>query len=286
MRPQALLTLDVEDWEHANFSQLSGKTEQIRSEFRSRQYRMDANTDRWISLLGEFGASSTCFVLGEFAERYPQAVKRLAAAGHEIASHGPTHDLVYEMTRDRFREYLRQGLDQLQQVTGRPCLGFRAPSWSVSSARTPWLIEELERAGLRYDSSVFPVKTPLFGQPDSPLQPRWDGKILRVPVTVLTFGGFRLPFSSGAFFRLAPLWLIETGLNRAEKRGMPRMVVLHPRELDPEHPRLPLHGWEAAVHYARLSTTVPKLRALLAQFEWRSIAQSYGSKLDTPGAPL
>lgn len=285
-KPRGLMTLDVEDWEHANFSQLAGKGAELATAVRARAYAMDANTDAWIRLLGEARARSTCFVLGEFAERYPSAVRRLAEAGHEIASHGATHDLVYDMTREGFREYLKRGLGTVGEVTGKAPQGFRAPSWSVHPARTPWFIEELARQGVRYDSSLFPVKTPLFGHGEAPLKPYWEEGVLRVPVTVLTAMGFRLPFSSGAFFRLAPLPLIRLGLRRADRGGFPVMVVLHPRELDPEHPRLPLRGWEAKVHYARLDSTVPKLRSLLGEFQWESILDRYGSQLDTPGCPL
>jgi polysaccharide deacetylase family protein (PEP-CTERM system associated) len=270
--PSAMLTLDVEDWEHANFRQLEGQAEAIGVTVRERRYAMDANTDRWIELLERGGARSTCFVLGEFARRYPDGVRRLAAAGHEIASHGDTHDLVYGMTRERFREFLRRGLGAVGELTGCPPLGFRAPSWSTNE-RTPWLCDELAAQGIRYDSSVFPVRTPLFGHSSAPLGIHRESGVVRVPVTVLTFAGLRLPFSSGAFFRLAPLGLILAGLARAARRGLPAMVVLHPRELDPGHPRLPLRGWEARVHYARLATTVPKLRALLPRFRWRSIAE-------------
>jgi polysaccharide deacetylase family protein (PEP-CTERM system associated) len=274
----ATLTLDVEDWEHANFSQLAGRD--FSSERRARAYAMDANTDLWIRVLGEAGARSTCFVLGEFAERYPEAVKRLHSAGHEIASHGATHDLVYEMTRDRFREFLARGLGTVGALTGSRPLGFRAPSWSVDDERTPWFCEELEAQGLRYDSSEFPLRTPLYGQKGARLEPYRRGRLLRIPVTVLTLGPARFPFASGAFFRLAPLPLIRFGLARAARQNLPVMLVLHPRELDPAHPRLPLTGWEARVHYARLSTTLPKLRDLLPRYEWRPIVEAYAPLLE------
>lgn len=285
-RPRGLMTFDVEDWEHANFSQLEGRAALIAETARERAYAMDANTDRWIALLGETQATSTCFVLGEFARRYPSAVRRLADAGHEIACHGDTHDLVYRMDRETFRAFLQRGLGELSQLIGKRPIGFRAPSWSVSRERTPWLCEELEAQGIRYDSSEFPVRTPLFGSGDAPLKPHWEGKIFRVPVTVLTLGPLRAPFSSGAFFRLSPLPLIRFGLRRAIRRGLPAMVVLHPRELDPGHPRLPLQGWESKVHYARLSSTEPKLRKLLGEFRWGSISEAFGSFLDTPGVTL
>ena len=259
MSLQGILTLDVEDWEHANLAARrtggSGATS-----VRERRYAMDANTDRWIELLGERGLRSTCFVLGEFARRYPAAVRRLAAAGHEIASHGDTHELVYRMSRERFREFLKRGLGELGAVSGRAPIGFRAPSWSTDRERTPWFCEELQAQGFRYDSSEFPARAPLYGQPGVSLKPYWEGRLLRVPVTVLTAGPLRVPFASGAFFRLAPLPLIRFGLKRALKQGRPAMLVLHPRELDAGHPRLPLKGWEFKVHYARLESTCPSSR--------------------------
>ena len=276
--------MDVEDWEHANFFQLDPLKDQIAQSVRERRYSMEANTDRWIEILGVRGAKSTCFVLGDFALRYPKAVQRLAQAGHEIASHGAQHDLIYRMSQAEFREFLKRGLGILGEVTGRAPIGFRAPSWSVG-AKTPWFCAELEAQGIKYDSSEFPVKTPLYGQEGSSLRPYLVGKVLRIPVTVLTVGGLRVPFSSGAFFRLAPRFLIRLGLNRAARQGLPVMVVLHPRELDPGHPRLPLKGWEGLVHYARLGTTIPKLQAILEWFQWRSIAECYGSKLDTSSLP-
>lgn len=276
----AMLTLDVEDWEHANFHQLKGQESSIASSVAERRYAMDANTDRWIEILGRHGATSTCFVLGDFAARYPEAVRRLADSGHEIASHCATHELIYEMSREKFRESLKRGLGALADLTGKRPVGFRAPSWSVDERRTPWFCEELEAQGLKYDSSEFPIQTPLYGQAGSPLRPYRVGGLLRIPVTVLTLGPMRFPFASGAFFRLAPLPLIQFGLARAARKKLPVMVVLHPRELDPDHPRLPLKGWEAAVHYARLQTTQPKLEAILPRFQWRSIVETFGADLD------
>jgi len=280
-----VLTLDVEDWEHANFSQLESKRNEIAESVRTRQYRMDKNTDLWIELLAVYRAKSTCFVLGDFAARYPDAVKRLASAGHEIATHGSTHDLVYQMKQVAFREFLKRGLGTLGDLLGKMPIGFRAPSWSVDH-RTPWLCEELAAQGIQYDSSQFPVRTPLFGSSGGTLQVSREGKILRIPVTVLTVGPLRLPFSSGAFFRLAPKPLIHFGLKVAARKDLPVMVVLHPREFDAHHPKLPLQGWESWVHYAKLDSTVPKLQSILSTFRWTSIQDRYGSLLDTSGARL
>jgi len=281
-RSRGILTLDVEDWEHANFAQLDGAQEEIARTVRERHYAMDANTDRWILIWERSKSSSTCFVLGEFARRYPGAVKRLAAAGHEIASHGDTHDLIYRMSREQFREFLKRGLGAVGELTGRVPIGFRAPSWSVDRERTPWFLEELQAAGLRYDSSEFPIRTTLYGQAGARLDPYWEGGLFRVPVTVLSVGSLRAPFASGAFFRLSPLPLIKFGLQRAAKQGLPAMVVLHPRELDPQHPRLKIRGWEGVIHYALLGTVIPKLEALRDAFEWGSIESVYAAEILRP----
>ncbi|MDR3608528.1 MAG: polysaccharide deacetylase family protein [Oligoflexia bacterium] len=275
MSSAGLLTLDVEDWHHANFHQLEGREGEFRGLADEKRYPIERNIDLWIETLASYGAKSTCFVLGEFAKNHPAAVLALQRQGHEIACHGMTHDLIYRMTQPQFREYLKAAIGALGELTGRPPIGFRAPSWSVG-ARTPWFCDELERAGIRYDSSEFPIKTPLYGVADGSLKPYRSGKLIRIPVTVLPFAGARIPFSSGCFFRLAPKVLIRVGLKRALAAGLPPMVVLHPRELDPDHPRLPIRGWESWVHYARLDTTLPKLHMVLKMMNWDSISNRLG----------
>jgi len=282
--PRATLTLDVEEWSDANYPQLRPHAQAIAASVREKRYAMDANTDRWIEILGRAGVKSTCFVLGEFAHRYPDAVRRLAGAGHEIATHGMSHALVYEMTREAFREFLARGIGALEPLVSEAPLGFRAPSWSVDRD-TPWLVDELREAGLRYDASVFPVRTALFGNEALPLEPFRASGLLRIPVTVATVGGVRIPIASGVF-RVAPRAFLRRGLGQAARLGRPLMIVLHPRELDPAHPRLPLHGWAKWGHYAGLATTVPKLEFLLKQWTWGSIREVYGPDYDVPHARL
>lgn len=269
------MTLDVEDWHHANFTQLKGREEEFRATADRTGYDMSKAIDIWIELTAETGARSTCFVLGEFAVRYPEAVRRLHEAGHEIASHSYSHDLIYEMTREAFAEQLRRSVDVLGDVTGKAPSGFRAPSWSVDRERTPWFAEELLAAGFAYDSSEFPVKTNLYGSSKAPLEPHRLGDLLRIPATaVYPLGPLRIPFLSGAFFRLVPAPLIRLGLKRMLRRGKQTMAILHPRELLAGHPRLPLEGWEGRVHYANLDSTIPKLRSVLRLADWSSIAES------------
>jgi len=268
------LTLDVEDWDHANYSQLRNKSELIHLSVRESKYAMDSNIDLWLQLLEEVGAQSTCFVLGDFARRFPDSIRRLARAGHEIASHGLQHDLIYEMSRLQFRESLKQSLGILGDLVGNSPKGFRAPSWSVDE-RTPWFCEELEAQRILYDSSVLPFR-------NLPVRPFWEGKVLRVPVSVFEVGPLRIPFSSGVFFRLMPFKVIQYGFRRAALNRRTPMIVLHPRELDPLHPRLPLSGWRKSIHYANLQSTLPKLKSLLKEGQWTSLFRLYGSKFDNP----
>lgn len=272
-----LLTMDVEDWHHANFTQLDGREEEMRSRAAATGYAMDANIDRWIEITETANTKSTCFVLGEFAEKYPAAVRRLHEAGHEIASHSYSHDLIYRMSREGFVDQLKRATGALGDLTGEQPLGFRAPSWSVDEGRTPWFCEELVAHGFRYDSSEFPVKTNLYGTSRAVLEPHHVGELLRVPVTaVYPLGRLRIPFLSGAFFRLVPRSIIRRGLRGMVGRHLRPMAILHPRELDPGHPRLPLKGWEGYVHYARLDSTVPKLEMILGRHAWAPIASEFG----------
>jgi polysaccharide deacetylase family protein (PEP-CTERM system associated) len=278
-----ILTLDVEDWDHANFSQLEYKRERISLSVRQQKYLMDSNVDLWMRTLEEFGAKSTCFVLGEFARRFPQSIRRLAEAGHEIASHGATHDLVYKMSQTQFREFLKKSLGPLGDLTGKVPLGFRAPCWSVDE-RTPWLCEELEAQKIYYDASLLPIQSPLKWK-RSPLRPFWEGKVFRIPASTLNLGPVRVPLANGAFFRLLPLHIIRYGFRRAALRHQPLMIVLHPREIDPLHPRLPLWGWEKMIHYSNLNQTLPKLRKLLAEIRWTNIDEYYRDEFEKMKGP-
>lgn len=268
---RAYLSLDVEDWEHANFAELTPQREQIQAQVRDLRFPMDQAVRRWIEICAQHQVRSTCFVLGEFARRFPDVIRELARAGHEIASHGDTHDLVREMSHDQFREFLKRSIGTLQDLTGQPVKGFRAPSWSVPpQPQGRWVYEVLAECGIVYDSSVFSISTPLYGDPRAPLKPDQIVGVTRLPVGLLPG---RLPFSTGAFFRITPAWLQTWGLSRCARLGQIPQVVLHPRELAPEHPRLPLRGWKRAIHYAALSRVQPRLESLLPRFSWGVLSE-------------
>lgn len=270
-QPRAFLSLDVEDWEHANFAELTSRRSEIDAQVLKVRYPMDRAVYRWIEILEQYSVRSTCFVLGDFARRFPDAVRALHHAGHEIASHGDRHDLVREMTPELFREFLKRSIDELTALTGAPVKGFRAPSWSIPRMpQAKWVYEILAEFGIAYDSSVFPVSTPLFGDPSAPLAPDSISGVVRIPVGLLPG---RLPFSTGAFFRLTPTFVQLWGLRHCANLGHVPQVVLHPREFMADHPRLPLLGWKRWVHYAALDRVEPRLHALLPRFSWGLLSE-------------
>lgn len=276
-RGKAFFTLDVEDWDHANYSQLAPLRAEISKGFYRKAYAMEKTMDRWMSLLEDHRVKATCFVLGEFARRYPSVVIKLKRAGHEIASHGYTHDLLSEMSRESFKEYLKQALGILGEITGDQPVGFRAPSWSADERRIPWFAEELEAQGILYDSSDLPVSIPPFNNGHLPTRPYRSGGVTRLPGSVVTLGKLRLPAGTGTFFRLFPRQWADYGLRQAMAQGRPPMIVLHPRELDPDHPKLPIRGLEGWTHYAFLKSTEPKLKWLFPRFEWGTLEDSLDS---------
>jgi polysaccharide deacetylase family protein (PEP-CTERM system associated) len=258
---QNMLTIDVEEWYHLNYASMQSQHHV------ARESRVRANTQLLLDILAESDARATFFFLGSVAERDPALVRDVGARGHEIASHGYGHELVYSQTPDEFATDVKRSLDILRDITGQPVLGYRAPSWSVSHA-TPWAFETLAELGLRYSSSVFPFTTYLYGDSRAPLLPfvrRLEhGRCLyEVPATVLSLGRMRLPFGGGFYFRAMPLWLTRLATHLVNRRGQAVVFYLHPREIDPAQPRLPLPVVDYLVTYVNLAATAPKLRRLV-----------------------
>jgi polysaccharide deacetylase family protein (PEP-CTERM system associated) len=199
------------------------------------------------------------------AKQTPSVVKKLHAAGHEIASHGYAHDRVYPMTPEQFRADLKLSCDILEDLTGEKVLGFRAPSFSIRRETLSWYYPLLESLGLRYSSSVFPGQTFLYGIPDFPDRvhyPVVNGvtqRILEFPVPRIKVMGKDI----GLYIRLFPAWMIRRKIVAANKAGRAIVLYVHPREIDVDQPRLPLHSFEKLIHYWGLRSCEDKLRALM-----------------------
>lgn len=254
------LTLDIEEWYHVNYQGVDVRAE------RAKPSNLEALVDRLIELCAGSDIRTTCFVLGEVARQKPAVVRKLEAAGHEIASHGFGHDSVCAMTPDQFRTDVQVTSDALEQITGTKVLGYRAPSFSVHRETLPWYYEVLESLGIRYSSSVFPGKTFLYGLPEFPKEPHYPvvrgvtQRVLELPLPVVRMPGVDL----GLYPRLWPAWWLRRKIRLENRAGRPAILYLHPREIDLDQPRLPLNGAVKIIHYWGIRSCESKLRGLLA----------------------
>lgn len=269
------LSVDVENWYDGNLH---------RQAYRGpRDGRVEAETEALLALLAESGVRATFFVLGRVAARFPALVRELHAQGHEVASHGYDHELVYQQTPERFLADLTSSKSLLEDLIGQPVLGYRAPSWSVTAATLAWAPTLIARAGYRYDSSVFPMRTPFYGIHTAPTQP-WahdleGGKQLpEFPPAVARVAGLRIPFGGGIYWRLMPEPLLRCLLNRTK---LPAVLYLHPWELNPR--RVPSGQGLPIVSRMVLTAGVGRsrnvLRRMLSQFTFAPIREVYADWL-------
>jgi polysaccharide deacetylase family protein (PEP-CTERM system associated) len=229
------------------------------------------NTERLLAIFDDHGIKATFFVLGWVAERFPRLVAQIAELGHEIASHGYGHRLIYDQTRRAFREDVRRAKDLLESTSGAPVLGYRAPSYSVTP-RSLWALDVLIEEGYTYDSSIFPIRHDRYGIPQSARHPyfihRPAGMLLEAPASTAAFGPVNLPIAGGGYFRILPYRWTRWGIHGINREGRAAIFYLHPWEIDPDQPRLRAGLLSRFRHYRHLDQTETRLRRLLADFEF------------------
>ncbi len=256
-----ILTVDVEDWFH--ILEVEGTPDL--AAWSGLESRVERGTERLLELFEGEGVKVTWFFLGWVAERHPGLVRR-AAAGHEIACHGYAHQLVYTQTEAEFSQDLERAKGILEEASGGEVLGYRAPGFSITPA-TPWAFDAIAAAGFRYDSSVFPGPRGHGGLPGAPLAPyrveTRAGVLSELPVSVVALGPKRLCFFGGGYLRITPYPLIRAMAGLVNLRGRPVVYYVHPREVDPAHPRLEMSALRRFKSYVNLGTTEAKLRALV-----------------------
>jgi len=260
------LTIDVEDYFHA--SALASAAP--RSAWDSLPSRVTQNTRVLLDALDRADVRGTCFVLGWVARREPALVKDIAARGHEVASHGFWHQLVYDQSEDEFRADVRDARALLQDLTGQPVLGYRAPSFSIVD-RSLWALDVLVEEGYRYDASIFPIHHDRYGIPDAPRaihrRETRAGAIVEVPSSTVRLGK-NLPTAGGGYFRLLPYAWTRWGIRRVNAEGMPAIFYLHPWEVDPGQPVMPLSRLTAFRHYHNLDKCGARLERMLSEFRF------------------
>jgi polysaccharide deacetylase family protein (PEP-CTERM system associated) len=266
------LTIDVED-----YFQVAALAEAVdRDDWSAMEYRVEANTDRLLDLFSQRGVKATFFTLGWVAERSPELVRRIQKAGHEIASHGYSHQLVYQQTPEVFREETRKSKQILEDITGEAVTGYRAASYSIT-AQSRWALDILCEEGFTWDSSIFPVHHDRYGMPGTPHEPYrleapGGGTLIEFPLSTCPLGNYRLPIAGGGYFRLYPYWLSRWGLGKINRAGQPFIFYLHPWEIDTGQPRLKVKPLSRFRHYNNLNKCMGRLEQLLEDFRFGSVS--------------
>ena len=292
------LTIDVEDYFQVQAFSAVSKYET----WDNYEVRVEKNTNNILEILdgipshdpahgSAIHCRATFFVLGWVAERYPHIVRAIKDAGHEIASHGYAHQVIYNQTRDEFRKDIRRAKAVLQDITGEEIIGYRAPSYSITP-KTLWALEILMEEGFHYDSSIFPVYHDIYGMPDAPRFPfavSMDAEnriaftpimaeakrtaMLEFPISTVKILGTNIPVAGGGYFRLFPYQLIKYGLKRInEVDKQPFIFYLHPWECDPEQPKMKGAGLRPQFrHRINLSKTQRRFQRLLGDFQFTTV---------------
>jgi polysaccharide deacetylase family protein (PEP-CTERM system associated) len=237
--------------------------------------RLPLVVDRLLDLLAARRLRATFFVLAWVAEHETDLVRRIAAAGHEIASHGCQHHMLGRLTPEGFRQDLRDSRRRLEDLAGRPVCGYRAPTFSLTH-RTAWALDVLAEEGFEYDSSVFPIRHDRYGVPDAPRVAHravgpGGGTILEIPPLTVRFAGANWPIGGGGYLRLLPAGWVVAALRALDRRGQRGMIYLHPWELDPGQPLLPMSALSSWRHRVNLVHTEAKLCRLLDRFPFTAV---------------
>lgn len=260
-----VFSVDVEDWFHI----LDLPSTPNLNRWDSLPSRVEANFLRLLDIFEKREVHVTCFFLGWVAKRFPELVKEAVKRGHEIASHGYAHQLVYEMTPEAFAQDAKQSKAVLEDISGRPIWGYRSAGFSVIRG-SEWFFDKLIEAGYVYDSSVFPMGRGHGGMAGESRWPHWiereSGVLFEFPVTVADILGKPLCFFGGGYLRFFPYSAIRTMVRRVISESRPVIFYVHPREIDPDHPKLEMNWRRSFKSYVNLKTTLPKIEQLLSEF--------------------
>ncbi len=276
------MTVDVEDYFQVNAFAKHIKPE----DWDSYPLRVEGNTIRILDLFDEHQVKATFFVLGWVADRRPGLVKEIHRRGHEIASHGYGHQLIWNLGPEKFRQDVRLSKKILEDLTGVKVNGYRAPTYSITE-KTLWALDILIEEGFTYDSSIFPIRHDVYGIPKAPRFPhvirRNSGEIKEFPLTTAEIGigpaKIRIPVAGGGYLRLFPAWFIQRMIHKInQKEGQPAVIYFHPWEIDLEQPRMKATMMSRGRHYMNLKGTMHKVSSLIAAGHFTTLAQALGIK--------
>jgi len=264
-------TVDVEEY----FQVKALEAAVSRKDWLSRPSRLAGSIDALLEKLDRYSVRGTFLVLGWIAKHRPEVVLAIAAAGHEIASHGFWHERVTALDRDTFREDVQISKQALEDLIGGEVVGYRAPSFSIIPG-WEWAFDVLIEEGYRYDSSLFPIRRRGYGYPDSPRTPhviqRPAGRIAEFPLATTSFFRYPIPAAGGGYLRQFPLAIIRRAFREASERCEPATFYIHPWETDPGQPRLPVSVLNRLRHYRGLGSTLERIDLILEEFSFTTIA--------------
>ncbi len=265
---QNVLTIDVE--EHFQVAALAEKISV--DDWETIPSRVEANTSRLLDLFDEYDLKVTHFVLGWVAERYPELVRQIHARGHEVASHGYSHQLIYEQTPKVFEQETISSKKILEDIIGEDVNGYRAASYSITR-NSLWALDVIAEAGFQYDSSIFPILHDRYGIVDSPTEPHVlktpkGHSLVEYPLSTTQLLGQTLPIAGGGYFRLYPYWLSRMLYRSRVKQNKPFVFYLHPWEIDPEQPKVDVKWFSRFRHYNKLDQCESRLKKLLSEFSF------------------
>lgn len=253
------------------------------SSWTGRESRIEMSMGRLLDLFERNDVRCTCFVLGKVAEDHPQLVRDIHDAGHEVATHGFSHQEVYDLTPAEFRDEIRRSVDLLEDLTGQKVIGYRAPYFTITD-RSLWALDILREEGIVYDSSIHPIMHHRCGIPGADRVPTYldvsGGRLLEVPVSTLPIARFNLPVGGGTYMRLYPYAFLRRCLKRLERTGETIGIYTHPWEVDVTMPRIKLDPLLYFAHYTNLGTTYGKLDALLSDFDFVPYKVAYSDYIE------
>ena len=289
MTGRCILSVDVEEWFHI----LDVPSTPPISAWDALPSTIEKNFRKLLELFARHQGQTTCFFLGWVANKYPHLVREASEQGHEIASHGFSHTLAYEMTAEEFYQDVKRSKEILEDISGKPVYGYRAPGFSVTNG-TPWFFEALAKAGYSYDSSVFSGTRGHGGVRGARTTPHEivtesGQRLIEFPVSMVKVISRNVCLFGGGYLRLFPWWLIRPSAKRLMKWGHPVIFYVHPREIDSDHPRLPMSRTRAFKSYVNLKTTQQKLERVLEQFHpisFQEFLKQHGNDVVTQTLPL
>jgi polysaccharide deacetylase family protein (PEP-CTERM system associated) len=270
-----VMTIDVEDYFH-----VAALAEAIDpGDWEKMEYRAECSTGRLLRLFADHDVHATFFVLGWVARHSPQLVREIRNAGHEVASHGMSHKLIYEQTPEEFARETSEAKSLLENLLGEPVHGYRAATYSITR-RSLWALDIIHDLGFSYDSSIFPVHHDMYGIPDAPLEPGpistpSGARLIEFPISTVELLGLRAPIAGGGYFRLFPYWVTRAGLRRINRHShRPFVFYLHPWELDPNQPVIEVRWRSRFRHYRNLGRTEERLERLIREFHFTTMHES------------